>query len=537
MQMTFNTPVGAPLANQCGRVMYNDYHVIDATSVGRAYPTECPTLATHVMSAQEKMLEYALFDLSTFVQPVVTPTLNITFNPSPLVVKSADTGDQLTVSVANTSTTTQTDSSATLTFTVPSQITVTAMTDSTGGWICTVSTLTCTRNTSLAANATDSVTLTMSVGSYTTLSSYAGQITATVSSVTFSTNVTASDNVIFQQVPVITWATPATIIYGTALGAAQLNATASVAGTFSYSPAAGTILTVGTHTLTVTFTPTDTTDYTTATATVTLTVAPAVPSVTISSSANPVFATYAVSFTASLPSYATSETGTMTFYDGSTQIGTATVSGGSATFTTTALAGGIHSITASYSGDANYGPGTSSALSQTVQDFTVAFSAGSNPATAHAGGQAVYTIVITPVGGSTFPAAVGLTATAVPLGMSPTFSPATVPANSGATTVTLTLTLPAGATNQRQPSPFSGGAAPVVLGLILVPFAGRMRKGGRRLSRSITRLAILVAFAAALAVGVTGCGGGKFTPQNFSFTVTGTSGALTHSVGAQLTVQ
>ena len=46
------------------------------------------------MSAQEEMLEYALFDLSTFVQPVVVPTLNVTFNPSPLIVKAGDAADQ-----------------------------------------------------------------------------------------------------------------------------------------------------------------------------------------------------------------------------------------------------------------------------------------------------------------------------------------------------------------------------------------------------------------------------------------------------------
>ena len=39
--------------------------------------------------------------------------------------------------------------------------------------------------------------------------------------------------------PVITWATPAAITYGTALGAAQLNATANAPGTFSYTPASG----------------------------------------------------------------------------------------------------------------------------------------------------------------------------------------------------------------------------------------------------------------------------------------------------------
>ncbi len=98
-------------------------------------------------------------------------------------------------------------------------MTVTAMTDSTGGWSCTVGTLTCIRSGSLASSTTDSVTLTVSVASYPTggLASYTGQITATVSSVTFSSNVTASDNVIYQQAPTITWATPAPIVYGTAV--------------------------------------------------------------------------------------------------------------------------------------------------------------------------------------------------------------------------------------------------------------------------------------------------------------------------------
>jgi hypothetical protein len=77
--------------------------------------------------------------------------------------------------------------------------------------------------------------------------------------------------------PVITWPTPAPIIKGTALSATQLDATATfngnnVAGIFAYSPAAGTILPVGSNTLSVKFSPTDKTDYTTATASVTLVV-------------------------------------------------------------------------------------------------------------------------------------------------------------------------------------------------------------------------------------------------------------------------
>ncbi|HTC94711.1 MAG TPA: FG-GAP-like repeat-containing protein [Terriglobales bacterium] len=65
--------------------------------------------------------------------------------------------------------------------------------------------------------------------------------------------------------PAITWGTPVPITYGTALSGAQLNATASVSGTFFYTPAAGTVLPVGNQTLSVTFTPTDTIDYTTVT--------------------------------------------------------------------------------------------------------------------------------------------------------------------------------------------------------------------------------------------------------------------------------
>lgn len=70
----------------------------------------------------------------------------------------------------------------------------------------------------------------------------------------------------------ITWPAPDAITYGTPLSPTQLNATANMAGAFSYSPAAGTVLSIGTHTLTATFTPADATDYTTATASVPITV-------------------------------------------------------------------------------------------------------------------------------------------------------------------------------------------------------------------------------------------------------------------------
>ena len=62
--------------------------------------------------------------------------------------------------------------------------------------------------------------------------------------------------------PVISWSNPADLVYGTALSAAQLNATASVPGGFAYNPPAGTVLAAGNgQVLSVTFTPTDTTSY------------------------------------------------------------------------------------------------------------------------------------------------------------------------------------------------------------------------------------------------------------------------------------
>ena len=57
--------------------------------------------------------------------------------------------------------------------------------------------------------------------------------------------------------PSITWPAPDPISYGEKLNFAQFNATASVEGTFLYTPGPGYVLPVGTHTLWVTFTPAD----------------------------------------------------------------------------------------------------------------------------------------------------------------------------------------------------------------------------------------------------------------------------------------
>ena len=102
---------------------------------------------------------------------------------------------------------------------------------------------------------------------------------------------TASVSIAVKETPILSWAPPATISYGTPLGATQLNAKATVEGinvqgTFAYTPAAGVILAAGTHTLSVTFTPTDQAGYVLSSTSVPITVVKATPVLTWAPPAN-----------------------------------------------------------------------------------------------------------------------------------------------------------------------------------------------------------------------------------------------------------
>ena len=92
--------------------------------------------------------------------------------------------------------------------------------------------------------------------------------------------------------PVITWSNPADIIYGTALSATQLNATADVAGTFVYNPAADSVLVVGDNQkLICTFTPADAEGYKSVSDTVSVNVKKATPVITWSNPADIIYGT------------------------------------------------------------------------------------------------------------------------------------------------------------------------------------------------------------------------------------------------------
>jgi hypothetical protein len=195
----------------------------------------------------------------------------------------------------------------------------------------------------------------------------------------------------------------------------------------------------------------------------------------------------------------------------------------------------MHSITAAYSGDSNFKQVTSNAVSETIEDFTLSV-VGSGSATASKGGQPAYTLSIAPPSGATLAGGVSLTVSGLPAGATASFSPATVPAGSGSTNVTLRVTFSNTAALERFSYPL-GGALTMALGLVLLPFSGKRS----RFSKSLTGILCWTAIGlvgAAIALGVAGCssGGSGTQPQTYTLTVTANSGSLSHATTLNLTV-
>jgi hypothetical protein len=269
-------------------------------------------------------------------------------------------------------------------------------------------------------------------------------------------------------------------------------------------------------------------------------------SVSLVSSANPVLVTNAVTFTATVTSASGTPTGSVSFYDGTTLLGTVALSNGVASYTTSSLAAATHSITAVYSGSSNSTAGTSSALAELVQDYSLSISGssgggGSPSQTVVPGGTATYTLALGPSNGATFPAPITLTLSGLPPGATGSLTPNMLPAGSSLTSVTLTIQLPQVTASLDRKHALNRHIQPVFWALLLLPFAGGMRRAGKRFGRVLSVLMLMIAGLSAMAT-LNGCGGssnGFFgqQPKTYTVTVIATSGRLSHSTNVTLTVE
>jgi len=199
----------------------------------------------------------------------------------------------------------------------------------------------------------------------------------------YTISFTGSSLTITPATPTITWANPGTITYGTALSATQLDATASwtvggntvnVPGCFTYNPAAGTVLSAGNNqTLSVSFTPTDTSDYTNASATTSINVTQhATATATALVASTPEGAPgQTITFTATVASGLPSPyvpTGSVQFQVNGANVGSPVplTASDTAAFSTTEPASGSFTVTAVYSGDANFTSSRSPTYTESV---------------------------------------------------------------------------------------------------------------------------------------------------------------------------
>ncbi|WP_232296351.1 choice-of-anchor D domain-containing protein [Terriglobus sp. TAA 43] len=341
-------------------------------------------------------------------------------------------------------------------------------------------------------------------------------------------------------VPMLTFATIPSQTYGNA--PFTVSATSASNGAITYSVVSGpasisgaTVTLTGAGTVVISASQAASGNYGSATGTTSFVVMPMVLTLTFAAIPSQTYGN--APFTVSATS---ASAGAVTY---SVVSGPAKISGATVTLT----GAGTVALSASQAASGNYAAATATtSFNVAAQSFTLSAGSGSTSATTTAGGTATYTLSLSPGAVTTFPNAVNLSVSGIPTGATATFSPTTLPAGSGLTSVTLTIQTSKTQTARNESSFPMSPIAPVALGLLLLPIVGT-KSARRRLQNGQRLLAMLalVSLSLGAAMGLSGCAGngsgssGQTTPKTYTMVVTATD-ATTGAQGTTnltLTVQ
>ncbi|ADW68666.1 Ig-like domain repeat protein [Granulicella tundricola] len=289
----------------------------------------------------------------------------------------------------------------------------------------------------LSANSATMSTAAFNTGTHHIDATYSGDTTHAAAQSTTLALTIAPAQLIATPIPInLLYGQPIPTLTGTYTGVLPQDANKV---TITYSTQATPISNPSAYPITATLTGSGAGNYTLATAPAAVTITKAPATLTLTSPTATSFAIHAATTTTGTP------TGTVSLLDGQTPIATATLTPtGDATLTPSLTAGG-HTLTATYPGNPDFLPATSTPTVITiaptaVADFTLA-ATGQTTLTVPSGTAAAFSFATTPVNG-TLSSPIQLSASGLPTGATASFNPAYLPPGGSINAFILTIQTP-----------------------------------------------------------------------------------------------
>jgi len=235
-------------------------------------------------------------------------------------------------------------------------------------------------------------------------------------------------------------------------------------------------------------------------------------------------------------------TGSVTLLDGSTALSTQTLTAGAAKFVINSLTQGSHNLSATYSGDTNFLPSSSTTELVAVEadaDFTLAAVTGTTSQSIPQGGSATYSFSVGLMGAA-LSSPITLAVSGVPTGATASINPSYIPPGGTVTSFSMTIQTSQVATNRRTRPDSSGAGVRTLLAILLLPVIGLARRSRR--IRHCGSLAFAVVSCILLAMQAAGCAArtntasGSVNAPVYLITVTATATGSTGSVLQHSTV-